>query len=84
MKKITVNVSDLADMVKELKKDKMTLVVVTFEDADPAPEASPGGSWREAPDEGLPACLTFHGTTDRDAPELVDYGEIEAEEDLRL
>ncbi len=68
MTKITISVSDLADMVKELKKDKMNLVVVTIED----------------PDGDIPACLTFHGTTYRDCPELVDYGEIDALEDIKL
>ena len=71
MKKITVNVSDLDKMVKDLKKDKMQLVVITFEDPD-------------TDGDPLPACLTFHATTDRDCPELVDYGEVEAVEDLRL
>lgn len=71
MKRITINVSDLAQVVKELKKDKMQLAVVTFEDPD-------------TDGDPLPACLTFHGTTDRDCPELVDYGEIDAVEDLRL
>lgn len=71
MKKITVNVSDLEKMVKDLKKDKMQLVVITFEDPD-------------TDGDPLPACLTFHATTDRDCPELVDYGEVEAVEDLRL
>jgi hypothetical protein len=68
MKKITVNLADLEKMVKDMKKDRMQLVVVTFED----------------PDEDLPACLTFHATTDRDCPELVDYGEVDAVEGLRL
>ena len=68
MKKITVRVSDIEKMLKDLKKDKMQLAVICFEE----------------PDGELPACLTFHATTDRDCPELVDYGEVEAVVDLRL
>lgn len=71
MNKITIKVSDLDDMVKDLKKDKMQLVVITFEEAD-------------TDGDPLPACLTFHGTSDHDCPELVDYGEIEAAEDIKL
>ncbi len=71
MKKITIKVSDLADMVKEMKKDKMVLAVITLEDPD-------------TDGDPLPACLTFHATTDRDCPEIVDYGEIDAVDDLRL
>ncbi len=71
MTRITINVDDLAEMAKELSKDRMKLVTVTFEEAD---------------DDGdpLPACLTFHATTDRSCPEIVDYGEIDAVEDLKL
>lgn len=68
MEKITVNVADLEKMVRDMRKDRMKLVVVTFEE----------------PDDDLPACLTFHATTDRDCPELVDYGEVEAVEELRI
>lgn len=71
MKRITVKVSELENMVAEMKADKMKLVVITFEDPD-------------TDGEPLPACLTFHATTSRHAPELVDYGEIEAVEDFKL
>ncbi len=72
MNKITINVDELLEMVKEMKLDKMKLVMVTFEEPD------------TDEDDPLPACLTFHATTARSCPELVDYGEIEAVEDLKL
>ena len=50
----------------------MKLITVTFEETD------------NDGDDSLPPCLTFHATTARSCPELVDYGEIEAVEDLKL
>lgn len=61
-----IPVSELARLVKELRRDGMDYVELTLLEGDPPPAADPS-----------PSCISFHGIQKSDPDFSVDYEEID-------